>query len=562
MTDSSPEPFPLKKSPSPAHTMDISDIPLAPHLTHLRPPSQHRDEGVGFIPDYDRDDRHSDSDLKRAADDVQSFRPLKRQKGALNGNYLDLLNAEIEDAALRIDSLHHNNEELGRSQFGLTDWTEIEKRVFFESISRLGRDDAPAIAARIGTKGELEVKVFIQEMEDAKSKRDFIGSRQLLARAEHPAAFELSQQCCHALDEAADAVSLRQERREQRREESKWGEVWDLTPEIARRLQKGDEDLDGEQLPSLKLFNLRNWLKLCQIMFMNSSIPGDNWNHVDNKPPSIWATTMEDLYSLTVSITKRIVQTAIFAASTRIRARGEYRDDLRNHVRREDVAAALASLNMPADADEFWRKSARRLRINVYDEDDEDNDEPMCFDDVENALGDDDELDAMKSGHEEKLRQMVGPYDNDEVDAESTSSEDSSSRNSKDSEGSEDTALKSEENKAIEDEANEVFVFSAATYSETRRLKAALEHRIAVEREQERFAEEVDQHTSYKEETEMWKLLQKTPPFEIPKKSDPGRPQKSVMDVESMYPLGRNWRNNTQYRGEWEQAVEDHTGSL
>lgn len=499
----------------------------------------------------DPDDQHN-GDLKRSADDFEAFRPLKRQKGALNGDYLDLLNSEIRDAASRIDSYHQHTEQLTSSQFGLTSWTDIEKGLLFETITRLGRDNTRSITETIGTKGELEVEAFIQALENSKSKRDSVGSRQLVAKAEHPAAFELSQQCCHALDEAADALSLRQERKEQKREESLWGETWDLTPDIARRLERGDEDLGGSQMPSLKLFKLRNWLKLSQSMFMNSSIPGDNWNHVDNKPPSIWATTLEDFYSLTLSITKRIVQTAIFTASSRIRAQQQYRPETKNAIGKVDVAAALESLNMPTNSKEFWRKSSRRLRIDVYDEDDSDDEAgPMDPRDVENALEGNGEPD---SGNDHDLEpQHFELSDEDSEEGESTSSETSSPD---DDEDTKKAALI--ERRSIKEEASEVFLFSAATYSETRRLQQALEHRIAVERQQERLAEEVDQQASLEEEAEMWKLLQKPPPLELPKPPSLSRPQKSVMDVEGMFPLGGNWRSNTRYREHWEDAAERH----
>lgn len=497
------------------------------------------------------EDQH-DGDLKRAADDFEAFRPLKRQKGALNGDYLDLLNNEIRDAASRVDSYHQHTEQLTSSQFGLTSWTKVEKELLFETITRVGRDNTCRIAETIGTKGEIEVEAFIQALENSKSQRDSAGNRQLVAKAEHPAALELSQQCCHALDEAADALSLRQERKEQKREESLWGETWDLTPDIARRLERGDEDLDVTQMPSIKLFKLRNWLKLSQSMFMNSSIPGDNWNHVDNKPPSIWATTLEDFYSLTLSITKRIVQTAIFTASSRIRAQQEYRPETKNAIGRADVAAALASLNMPTNSREFWRKSSRRLRIDVYDEDDSDEEAgPMDPRDVEIALEGNEEPD---SGEDDNIEpQHLELSDEDSEEGESTSSESSSPD---DNEVTKKAALV--ERRSIKEEASEVFLFSAATYSETRRLQQALEHRIAVERQQERLAEEVDQQASLEEEAEMWKLLQKPPPLELPRLPSVSRPQKSVMDVESMFPLGRNWRSNIQYREQWEDAAQRH----
>ncbi|RSL90393.1 hypothetical protein CEP52_014600 [Fusarium oligoseptatum] len=109
-----------------------------------------------------------------------------------------------------------------------------------------------------------------------------------------------------------------------------------------------------------------------------------------------------------------------------------------------------------------------------------------------------------------------------------------------------------EEEAAINREAMEILQFSAADFPDTYRKKESLKNRIATERRQEQYAEERDQHVSRQAEAEMWDLLQKKPPIEIPKVYQPGSAQRTTLDVESIFPIGRDWRTQTRYRSEWE----------
>ena len=254
----------------------------------------------------------------------------------------------------------------------------------------------------------------------------------------------------------------------------------------------------------------------------------------------MWATTFEDFHSLAVSITKRLVQTTIFLSLLRIKAKKELRPSTRETVRAQDVEAAVASLGMNANSRQFWKKCARRLRLEVHEEppdrDDEGEYEPLSYEEVEEFLPGDDEGAEPATEAELKLEDVV---DYSEEDALGSDFE-------------EPIALSDEENAAIEREANEVLQFSAADFPETYRKKETLKNRIATERRQEQYAEERDQYASWQAEAEMWDLLQKRPPIELPKMPEPGPLQRSTMDVESIFPIGRDWRTKTKYRSEWE----------
>jgi hypothetical protein len=480
--------------------------------------------------------------LKRpAGDEEETPRPFKRQKGTLNPGYLDLLNRDIEDAAYSATLEEDDN--LHSSQLGLVWWTRAEKRVFYEAIARLGRDNLEQISARIGSKSVVEVHQYIDLLEKEQETRRSSNLRSVIEMSEYPAAVELSQQCCHALDEAADAISLRQEAREQQREETKWGEIWNLTPQIVKGLEGGAKEQNpaDTQLASLQLFDVPQWLQLSRRIFMNSSIPSNNWEYIDDNLPSIWATTIEDFYSLALSITRRLVQTTIFTSMARIRARLEMRPETRNVILRRDVEVAVESLGLALNSKEFWRKSARRLRLEVYKDPPQGNEDdescPMLYEEVEQELpvSSTDIQVLPEPNNDRKGTDVLDALDTDESDSEVAL-------------GSSD-----EEERAVKQELNEVLRFSAADLPETLTLRQSLRTRIETERKQEQYAERCDGHESYKAEVELWDLLQVKPPMSTIKMSDPGQAQKSTLELESIYPLGRDWRSRTKYCSEWEQ---------
>ncbi|KAJ3493867.1 hypothetical protein NLG97_g4459 [Lecanicillium saksenae] len=509
------------------------------------------ESGQSIILGEDADDHRQLSDAsasdesprKRVADDDPQLRPFKRQRNALNPDYLDLLNRAIEDAAHRV--CLGDDASLPASQLGLTYWSPLEKNQFFEALSRLGKHDLPGIAQIIGTKSPIEVKHYLRVLHEAVLARRTQDSRSFLEPAEYPAAVELTPLCCHAQEEAADAVSIKQEARDNQREKDKWQQHWDITPRIAVELEKKPQDDGASNLAFAKLFHVSRWLKLSDRMFMNSSIPGSNWHNIDSRPPSIWATTLEDFHSLALSITRRLVQTTLFISMSRIRAKSVLVPGTRNIVRKKDVEAAIASLGLSHNSSDLWLKSARRLRLEVYEnppaEGDEEEEEPMTYDEVEAELADKDPQRAASIDSEaERVKPEPASSDDSDDSAEGSDNDQS--------------VPKDEEERAVNREINEVLWYSAVGIRDLQSTRRALKMRIEAERKQERQADAVDEYASYNAETEMWELLQKAPPVERPRMPNPARLalHRSNLDVETLYPMNRTWADDLEYHAEWE----------
>ncbi|KAG5984338.1 hypothetical protein E4U55_005223 [Claviceps digitariae] len=534
-----------------------ADYPLSP--------AEYEDQPSGSI-----------SPRKRPAEAASAFRPFKRQKGTFNAEYLDLLNRDIDDAAQRV--CLDEEVQFSKSQIGLTKWSAMEKRQFFEAVSRLGKYDLPAIAARVGTKSEIEVQQYICLLRDGIEQRKSQNSRSYLENAQYPAAVELSQQCCYAQEEAADAISVRQERREEQREELKWGPNWDITPSLARKLSRdleNGEPLPDEALQFAQLFHLPTWLTLSERAFMNSSIPGNNWNYVDDKQPSMWATAFDDFYSLAVSITRRLVQSTLFISLSRIRAKKELRATTRDIVRKRDVEAAIASLNMPHNSHEMWRTCARRLRLDVFaepsdrDDDGGSDDEADTDADAAAASGAEEEEPMTYDEIEEELTVKVEPTSEEQSQSPDPSiwklaivSDDGSEPMDHSEEvhdagmGTEEVGTQQdtedEEEYEINRELKEIGWYSTSDMRDVRSANEALRLRIQTERLQEAQAERHDVYASYQAETQMWSVLQRKPPVELARVQEPGRVHMSNLALDRIYPWGRNWASSLEYYEEWE----------
>lgn len=488
------------------------------------------------------------SPLKRPLDDTTAiYRPFKRQRSELNFGYLELLNKEIQDAAQR--SSFGDQELPTAGEIGLTSWSAPEKLNFFEAVARLGKHDLPGIAAKIGSKSVAEVSHYLNQLQEASELRQQQGTRSILEFAEYPAALEISQQCCHAQEEAADEISLKQEAREELREQNRWGDVWNITPKVAKKLSRGvhGQDVNLSNAPQFaQLFHVAKWLELSARMFMNSSVPGNNWNSVDEEPPSMWATTFDDFHSLAVSVTRRLVQTTLFMAMSRIRAKNSMGNNVRAMVQLQDAEAAISSLNMASKLNETWINSARRLRLDVYEDpperDEEFEEERMSYEEVEQALSGEGAAGSRQRTHTDTPFSTQHSNEHEE----DVSSDDILSDSSRS------PSPTNEEEQQINMEAMEVLEHSVLDIRTDKATKKALKAFIAIDRQKERQAEEIDQYASYKAEVEMWNLLQKKPPMDLPKKHDPGPPRRSNQTLNTFYPSGREWARKLLYYSEWE----------
>ncbi|WYZ45424.1 hypothetical protein EsH8_VIII_000740 [Colletotrichum jinshuiense] len=540
---------------------DIGEHEDLEYSPSKRKRTQHRGTESAHSAQSSSDDgivtRDGRSSHKRRAQSEIVEPVLKRHKGVFNNSYLDLLNRDIEHVTKHIAVA--GDEELPPSQIGLTVWTPFEKKQFFESLSRLGKNDLPGISARIQTKSEIEVRQYIALLQDAVKRREQgqDGGLESLELADYPAAVETSQPCCHALDEAADAISFRQERHEELVEQKKWGECWNINMELAKRVE-GDHGLERDPtfasdhgLVFTELLRVKNFLRLPERIFMNASYAENNWQFVSEEPPTIRATALQDFHSLLVSVTKKLVLATLFIAGSRIRAKRQVELSTRNLVRRKDVEAAVASLGMKRNSDEFWATCARRLRLEVWDDDAEDgageDDEPMPYDRVESILRHEPGAPEHVSLSSERPSTPEIKFEKNES-SESADDEDSGSDESSDKS----SAVLDEAEREVIEEAREVLVYSAYDFPETHRTREALKNRIRNERAQEAQAETEDAKASYEAELEMWRLLQRQPPESLvmPRMTERGR--RTANDIEDLYDVGRQWRERLTYYSEWE----------
>ncbi|KAI1450150.1 hypothetical protein F5Y02DRAFT_367720 [Annulohypoxylon stygium] len=349
----------------------------------------------------------------------------KRQKPAFNQQYLHLLNQDISDVASGILNESSSTTtilplaELEPTQLGAVHWTVSEKQSFFTALARLGRDDIEGISSRIGSKSALEVRQYLYYLDTADRTRRASGKRHRgVGPLGIPAAAELSAELTVALDAAADALAARQETYEASLEQKRWGGRWLVTKPLAEVLEARFRELGhagaepgvvshhSDLPPFVELFPLRNWLKLSDRVFMNSSVEDGNWRFASDpeveadEPPAIRATALADFYSLTLSVTRRLVSAALYVASSRIRAKRAV-DPTRHNavVKKNDVWAAAASVGLREGSREFWARAARRLRLDVLDDrddfeisgedEDEDNVDEEVEVDEEDSLGED-----------------------------------------------------------------------------------------------------------------------------------------------------------------------------
>ncbi|KAK4166022.1 hypothetical protein QBC43DRAFT_314776 [Cladorrhinum sp. PSN259] len=457
-----------------------------------------------------------------------SDRPLKRPKPAapFHQSYLNILNDDILDAASGFIPEEINNTELFPplypSQIGLTHWSVPEKTLFFTALSRLGRDDPLGISRRINTKSELEVADYLRLLQAASR------SERKLLPSEMPASLALSPALCTALESFADTIASKQQHYEDALEASRWNsseQNWVINPSNRKEI----ESSPPEGVLSLALFRVRTWLRLQERIFMNSIVEDYQWETFASSSssyssgagggggggdgaerPGIRVTCLEDFYNIVVSLTRRLVASSIYVAESRIKSKGH---EAKNIIWRKDVRAAAASIGLKRDSRLFWAKCARRLRLEVWDEE---RKEVMGFDEAERALGalgvsDLQEPELVDEGKDEE--EEGGEGEGEEEQEQEGEEEEASAMETDGSEDENDEA----ERRAIKVECDELLHYSALEVPDSKKDRDSLRQRIQLERAEEAYADKLDLKVSYDEERRLWAMLGQSPPVEIPK---------------------------------------------
>lgn len=466
---------------------------------------------------------------------------LKRLKTSFNDDYRDLFNNTVNEIVNgpAVDEA----DLLPMSQIGVTQWSSYEKESFFTTLAKKGRYDLSSIAAAIGTKSELEVHVYHQLLQKATAEQQLNGPRhQLFETYEIPGAFEVSQECSATLELNADALALLNQREEEKVERRNYDMLWLLNQPTVRLLSQRQRPAEGDKrkvldaLVPAELLNLKNFLKLSKRVFMNSSLAEENWRSYTERSekPSILCTAFSDFHRLAISVTKRLVQSSLFFAMSRIRA-GTLSCYLpKKAVRLQDVSAALNVLGMKHNSQSFWIEVARRCKIAVYDDVKGPNsiDKELTYDDVEKRLGRRSEIDRESVEYSPKPNMIAATSGMTslslEIDRDQSVSE-SVSNSSFDSAGSSEDA--GSPRLSAQDEG---YSHNQKTANDDRDL----------------YAEAIDMRSSQREELLLWKMLGQDPPANIKPKEIklPMRPRPERKTIDDL----DDWRSWVDYAPEWE----------
>ncbi|KAI4185394.1 MAG: hypothetical protein L6R41_004168 [Letrouitia leprolyta] len=471
---------------------------------------------------------------KRRASEEIALR-ISNPKRYYSTKYHSLFNKAVEDLQPEIHASADENG-LKTSQIGISTWSPHEKGEFFRGIARHGRNNLPAVAGLIKTKTELEVHVYLRALQEASKKQHKYGERRwLIGPADIAPAVEISDPCCASLEEAADAMALFQQRYEERHEKQKHADLWILDQKVAqwanRRLSEGEEGRIeiSKSLPAAETLDLSHFLKLSTNIFMNSNDPHNNYRSFVSRSgkPSMLYTAFADLYALVLSITKRIIQSSLFFAMSRLRATQSSHYAHQQAVRQADVFAALRVLGMKHSVKDYWIHVPRRCKLDVHNQANARSaGKALDYDEVERALTHakstvGQNFDATES--KEDCNASPRPPEQLDSELESTSIESSSI----DIDRTEDSPTQS----GLETD------FSVPGERFNERVDMYLEH--------------VDQKESEKEELRLWKMLNRSPPTDIPAQEPPveiGNPGPYRKDKADM----DDWRNRANVRPEWD----------
>ncbi|EAW11962.1 uncharacterized protein ACLA_007210 [Aspergillus clavatus NRRL 1] len=445
--------------------------------------------------------------------------------------------AETADSTVSSDV---RNENYNATQNGVVIWTPQEKETLFNILDKKSKNGIPEIAQAIGSKSELEVQQHLkllhkglerQHLRDRHSRTIIIG--------DVSAALEISQECCRALEDYAELLSLEEQRAEDVAGRKIHQDVWVVDRDVATMVDEQLEAQDETPLPSSsvyvtgELFNLGKWIRLSERFFMNSGGPRleENWVNIAcaDEAPSMTADALADFYALTISVTRRLVQSTLFFAASRLRNMRETGNRKARVVRSRDVKTALDVLNMTHDRFDFWVGLARRCRLQVAD--------LRHKKGWQSQLMDYNEVEDLLSG---KVP-FNGP--SDERDSRSRSGSQSSHEDADES---------------MDDHDSESAVSSSASsLLSSPELSPVDEPFLDLEDE---HAEKIDQKNNSSEELSLWNLMGQSAPQDIESLS-----LAKEEESKSCKPAGErklkedlvDWRDRTLYRSEWEEYGHD-----
>ncbi|OJD25935.1 hypothetical protein ACJ73_02690 [Blastomyces percursus] len=469
-------------------------------------------------------------------------------------SYVELFNDFVQSVA--DGGVDASGSVFSTSQLGIITWSSKEKEMLFNALERKGKDRIPEIASLLGSKSEMEIRDYLAALHRG-LERQQLKTRygKPLILSDVPAASEISEECCQALEDNAIALSRQDEQTKNTMGRRKYGDMWLVNRHVAAMVENGldaerdrsddsgNENPDNSHPPpsilaTSQLLNTGNWVLLSERIFMNAGKNRieDNWYHlsVDGETPSLTCEAFADFYALAVSLTRRLVHSSIFFAMSRLRSleRGGY--ERAKLVRREDVGAAVDILRMSRNSRQFWIGAPRRHNLDVADIRHRKGCKPLplTYNEVEEELS----LEGTRSGTSRASSVALSvAVSETQSESEESPGNDSSDPGVSNPSSPSNTTLNNDEDESC----------------------------LGPE---EIHAASMDQKSSRIEELRLWKLLDQSPLWSLlPEQEDsdiemggddriavvrPSGTQKSKQDF-------IDWRDRVLYRSEWEEFGPD-----
>jgi len=548
------------------HAQERTKADAARWTTTFEPPAQDADflnrrRRVSTSPLKPRANSKRKASLTRITRSEQG----KKLKVFYNDDYRKLLNTEINAATSNIPT--SPSPLLPASQIGSSHWTSAEKDTFFTALSRLGRSNTPGIAASIGTKSALQVEEYLDLLHHGLVKHSSSSGEKRLHLTDFPCALEVSQECCEILEQAGDALALRQERYEEAREKAKWGaDSWLLTADVNSWVEDHLVDPGGAQaikevLPAAELLNLGNWLEVSTRVFMNPAERKDeNWREIIQpwEEHGIRATAFSDFHNLALSITKRLVSATIFCAMSRLRAMDHSKKKRPDMITATDVEAATETIGLKLDSHEFWMTCARRNHLQVFEKllINCEGKTPMEFDEVEEQLSRRRTRSRSRSRSRSVSSRATSPASTINATDIDMSSDDDGSVAASHASGSNQPAQSQLEQGYGSDAPSQRGQPSTRSYQPSIPIPPrhpqipSASPDVSREEQYLAYIDAFDMAASNAEEARLWTLLKQEPPFIIKDAelgSIPRLPRKEKDDMGT-----KDWRESVEYWSPWE----------
>lgn len=494
----------------------------------------------------------------------------KRVRGFYRDQYLELYKSTYESAERDLES-----QQLSSTQLGVVHWHSDEKARLYEGLARNGRHDLSVLSRLVGTKSVLEITAYLGWIQQQETDRQLFERRtRNISQADIPAAIEIGVECEEFLNKAADALSAFQEHFDFAAGQRS-NKLWLIDKDTAARLDVVAENVEKESLESqdvrqdsstrstTELFHLAKFLELSEKIFMvqdlNNAADAEDIILESGETPSMTVDVMTDLYDIVVNITRRLIQSVLFLAQSRLKATTTARSQSSRLVRLEDVIAAANILKMEESSWDYWKRLPRRRGLAVFEKAaaiKRKGAKALSYEEVETALSGR-RIQGWESSSPSSARSISpnpsrGAHSDDDTDQPHGS----------DDHEDEEVATRSESD-AIpdDDDSDETDLDTQSSTDEASipRPRSTAHQRLERRDDEEsEYLERIDQKARGREETQIFQLLGIEPDNSIKTESPMsgvGRPKVLRKTAEEI----RGW--STTYQAEWETQSNDDEGN-